>query len=983
VEAVTVTAAAPVAGVPRISPVALEQRLRRLFRRLPDGPNVDALQVVLIRAAPVWDGGAEFTVDGIMVTVVPCVSALAVPEQVTVHGPGGGRVLVLLTDQDEGELGDGVLSLVYRHRVHTVEPWALVEECFGAAQIDPALTTDSWACQALVDAMPAEGWPRLPGTVLSRDTALRNLAARRLDLYRRLGLGPDGLDASALLRWSTVPDAPEAFVAATGADERQGLVSWLVTQTGATARTIFALVEADRGGDALPLGLVCACLWGPGAGPDVERPRGSVDSYIGRRLGDDVLENFGEAAREVAVAMLAVRPSSDGSGEQADDRIHAVLDRAEDLLTMFGATEAGRRSEVLRSGFGYRVAAVASALRAYTVGAADGRRHSGMSDPAATADLVTAVESLGSHHLARWHGHRVARAVTATRLARWLAADTSGVASHGTVGAFIDAHIADTGWVDAAIAAVYDGEDVDASLAAAYKSLYELAAARRRTIDEAFASHLAGWTASGAATGEMLVVESVLERIVAPLVRAGGSLALLIVLDGMSAAAAIQIAEGMRRLRWQEYDPLGVGPGARRRAAVAVLPTLTSVSRASLFAGRLAAGTLEDESRTFENHRLWAGRRARLFHRAGLHGGPGTRLARDLTDALTGDDPLVAVVINTIDDALHKGREGSDPGWTVDGVGPLRVLVDQARAAGRAVIITSDHGHVLDHGTRAVPAAEPLSARHRTDSGPGGPGEPNGSGQAESVAPGEVRLAGSRVLAPGGRVVALWDPFLRYAAARAGYHGGASLAEVTVPVLAFLPFAADGVDGVPRRWRALPDPTPGWWSLTEDRPALAAPRPVQTAPPLVEQVRRGPRRRPAEPEGQATFDLPTDTLESEPTSSGPVTSSRTPNEALVADLLASEVFRAQHALTPRGFNQRKVADAVTAMLDAGSTLATPVVAERAGEHPVRALGFARMLQRVFNVDNYPVLSLIDDERTLRLDVALLREQFGLRVDGVR
>jgi hypothetical protein len=63
------------------------------------------------------------------------------------------------------------------------------------------------------------------------------------------------------------------------------------------------------------------------------------------------------------------------------------------------------------------------------------------------------------------------------------------------------------------------------------------------------------------------------------------------------------------------------------------------------------------------------------------------------------------------------------------------------------------------------------------------------------------------------------------------------------------------------------------------------------------------------------------------------------------------------------------------LLEAGGTLPVPVVAERAGEPPNRAVGFVTTLQRVFNVDNYQVLSVADGGRTVRLDVVLLREQF--------
>ncbi|GAB3810394.1 hypothetical protein GCM10027605_48400 [Micromonospora zhanjiangensis] len=67
--------------------------------------------------------------------------------------------------------------------------------------------------------------------------------------------------------------------------------------------------------------------------------------------------------------------------------------------------------------------------------------------------------------------------------------------------------------------------------------------------------------------------------------------------------------------------------------------------------------------------------------------------------------------------------------------------------------------------------------------------------------------------------------------------------------------------------------------------------------------------------------------------------------------------------------------ALRALLDAKGVLPAAVLAERAGEVSARAGGFANMLQRILNVDNYPVLSLIDNGRTVRLDVTLLREQF--------
>ena len=420
---------------------------------------------------------------------------------------------------------------------------------------------------------------------------------------------------------------------------------------------------------------------------------------------------------------------------------------------------------------------------------------------------------------------------------------------------------------------------------------------------------------------------------------------------------------------------------------------MTATSRASLLAGRLAEGGQDAERAAFATHPRWRRRSVRLFHSGALPGAPGAPLGEELTAALTGDTALVAVVITTVDDTLDRGRERHDAGWAVSDIGALRAVLDLARTAGRAVVLTSDHGHVVEHGGELLAVDGALSARHRAEAGPD-------EGRRE----GEVRLAGPRVLAPGGRIVALWDPSLRYTARRAGYHGGASPAEVTVPVLAFLPFMPSENHDVPPGWRALPDQRPAWWAL--ERPAVLTGSGDATVrlgggggarageQPTVALRPRG-RRRTVEPAGPALFDLPAQTPTPQAAASGPAAPAGAPTagpppaapagapapataaDALVTALLAAELFQAQLSATPRAVPVGKVEAAVRALLDANGTLAVAVVAERAGERPARAGGFAVTLQRIFNVDNYPVLSLIDDGRTLRLDVELLREQFGL------
>jgi hypothetical protein len=937
--------AAPSRAAP-IRPAALEQKVAQVLQRARDRHGRLPAPVLLVRAAPVWDGAASFQVGEWAVRVVVCVSPLAVLEQITAHlDAGDGSVLVVLTDREDSELGNGVLSQVLGQQVLTIEPWSLVMESFGAQRLDPRLVTEGWAAEALVDAMPPSGWPRLPGTVLNRDVALRHLAVRRLGLERLRAAAGD-LDVQTLLRWSALPGAAGSL-GSLRAEERQGLVGWLIELTGRAAMALFALAETGRGSDALALGLVCGALWAPAAQGATERSQGRVDQCFGdAHLDDDVVRAFAGVAEEVVTGLLDDSAGSGLGAVEAGRLVHAVLERAEELLVQLGAEDAARYSDVLRSGFEHRVGAVARALRAWL----DGGDRGG-----ASAALAGAVAALDRHRLAGIHRHRVERAKMAQRLVQWL---DVVVEEPSSVGDGIGRQAAEWGWVDRALGHVWIGEDVNAELKAAYRAVYERASARRRMLDAAFARRLATWTAGGAGPGRMLTVEALLPRVVAPLVIAGERAALLVVLDGMSAAVASELAEELREQRWDEYDPLGNGGPeererqARRRAVVAALPTVTTVSRMSLFAAELRQGGQDQERKAFEGHRLWRGRKARLFHGDTVRGRAGELLSDELTQALSDTDTLVAVVLNTIDDALDHGREGIDAGWRVADIGPLRELLDFARYHGRAVILTSDHGHVLEHSGELRPAAGILSARHRAGDGP--------------VAGGEVELAGSRVVAPGGRVVALWDPRVRYAQRRAGYHGGASLAEVTIPLLAFLPLGA----AAPRDWRPLADQHPAWWSLAragEAAPIWPAAPPA--TPPSAPPPRRARKPAPA-PAGQTALDL---SRPGEPAAEPPPAP-----PTLVEALLESEMFAVQHGLTPRKVPKAKIRAAIAALLDANGVLPVAVLADRAGEQPARAHGFVTTLQRIFNLDNYPVLSLVDDGRTVRLDARLLREQFALK-----
>ncbi|MFI6517325.1 BREX-2 system phosphatase PglZ [Spirillospora sp. NPDC050679] len=921
-------------------------------------------RAVLLRSVPDWDGPAELTWGaGQQARVVAALSPLAVHELVLDHlapEAQGPATLVVLTDREENELDPAILSRVHRKRVETVDSWGVVGEAFGAEQVDARLRETGWAAEALLDATPPGGWPRLAGGMLSRRTALSALALRRLRLGRYAtddsgtdaGTvepgGGDGLDTHALLRWSLVAGGPGRLRGLRG-PEREGLVSFLSEeeQAGTTGCILFALVEAEHGSDAVPFGLLCAALWLDA--PDdtsVYRARGRVERWLGDsppvtgEALDLFLDRFGRSCQEFVKALLAVgRADEKGDRGRAARRVtDTILGRASELARQFGIEEQVRYSTVLPAGLAERFTAIGEALAAEEPGA-----------------ILGCLRALEAHELAAVRDARVRieRAQMAARLTRWLALDPA--ADVITVAAAIDRHMAETGWADQALDHIEAGGDPDPVLKGAYDRIAERVRERRMLIDRSFARVLAGWTAAGTDPGSMLTVETFLPRVVKPVATGKtGRRVLLLVLDGMSAAIAAELAGELRR-NWAEFDPVPGPAGAppRRRAMAAALPTLTAVSRTSLLTAALTKGGQTDEKRVFPQLKVWGGASAAAFHKDDLRGETaGSPFGQALTDALEEEDTHVAVVLNTIDDRLAKEQKLGDATWRLDDIGKLRELLREAAHREMAVLITSDHGHVVDRHGFKVAADDVASARHRL---------PDGSAVDPDT---EVELSGPRVVtdAPGGRIVALWNRDARYTAQKAGYHGGAALAEFTIPVLAFLPFNAEP----PKGWRELGDPRPSWWRLEEEQPLVV----TTTAPIAATRAPAAPVE--VTPSSEALFDLEPRRLEA-PQAAPQMEPAEIP---LSTALLGSVTFGDQVRLLARKPPMEKVEAAVQALLESG-TLPVTALAQRVGYPITRADGFAAVLGQLLNYDGVQVLETLPDGRTLRLNIALLRDQFGL------
>jgi hypothetical protein len=289
----------------------------------------------------------------------------------------------------------------------------------------------------------------------------------------------------------------------------------------------------------------------------------------------------------------------------------------------------------------------------------------------------------------------------------------------------------------------------------------------------------------------LIPIEEALERSLAPAAVAGRIL--LIVVDGMSIPVFLELHHSLIDQGWVQCQRRG----GEVSTLLAMLPSTTEASRASLFCGKACTGTAATERAAFGSFPALvtpsvAGKPPLLFHKRDLLDGSGVSLSDDLRAALSDTrQRVVAVVINAVDDHLMKSDQ-LRLRWNLSQFKGLDALLAEARSSERTVLFTSDHGHVLDQDS--VMRGSSPNARWR---------EPN----LESY-PGEISLQGPRIKAATGldKVVLAWHGKLRYATKRNGYHGGCSPAETLVPMVAYR-YGTKAAEG----WHRRSEDAPGWW----------------------------------------------------------------------------------------------------------------------------------------------------------------------------
>jgi len=291
----------------------------------------------------------------------------------------------------------------------------------------------------------------------------------------------------------------------------------------------------------------------------------------------------------------------------------------------------------------------------------------------------------------------------------------------------------------------------------------------RSGLNRAFAEHyLAGYEAALHDRDGAFGTHHVLRWAVRPLLEAGRRV-LLVVVDGMSYPDFWHLAGQWAKPKKPAYP-------AQLHHALALLPSVTSISRRAIFLDKLPTDRLDDEETYDQKARAGEvealtqalrGQAVRLYNKSNLDP---EQLLDDLQARALN---CIGLIINGIDEDLKSSATTIRLPDLRD-LEPLDRAVQTALDADWAVLITADHGHTW----------------HRDKKLRRGPQVPGGGERFAPLTPGGIvpEDAASTadpniVRVQDGQKVALLTASGAYFGQnpRRGYHGGASLEEVIVP----------------------------------------------------------------------------------------------------------------------------------------------------------------------------------------------------------
>ena len=897
----------------------------QLDRVLSSDPTAVAVAIRALARQP-WPD--SLTQRGRQFALRWCESSLAIREALCQNEQQDPALagLVVITPLATHEVAEDIAARLARGRVYQPEGWDIVRQLFQAKETDARLGRFAWMPQALIDGAARGQYSPVANGFLDLETAWREV------LQRFLGLKSARPDAVALLQWCTQPGS-DAALRLLPAATRTDLTKWLGEAGGTAGTMVLACVDAGRTADALALGLVCGVVYAPAGEGQAALGQAAIrlERYVGDRHVGIAEGRAWALAADQAILAAGI------------DAMRGVLDRADSLLNELRIAEFAHLSDLLPSSLDQRMRAFAGALAAHV--AAPGE--------AQLARVEQFADGVLKHALASQQQQRMDRVEMARRLARWLmlpmpraATVASAVGWQADEGAFVD-------WARFRLL----GGDELTELDHAYEAMRAAAIARRNAFDQPFAQALLQWNSQTPVTDARVVpVELVLDQVLGPI--AASQPVLLLVMDGLSTSIYRELFTRINNLGWVEMVP---ADAEHPLVGVAALPTVTEVSRTSLLCGRLTLGTAANEKTGFASHpALLSHSRSevppRLFHKGDL--ADSTNLSQEVRATIANpQQKVVGVVYNAVDDHL-SGPDQLHQRWALEDLRLLLPLLREAREARRVVVITADHGHLLEDGTTQVTGA----------SAPDKPSDRWRPGR-EARAPHEVALSGGRVVTADNSkaVVCLWGESTRYAGKKNGYHGGVSPQEVTVPLSVIVPLGMNLAG-----WQLAPPAQPEWWELPHLAPVPAPAVAPAPAP------RPAGRKAPVAPVAQPSL------FEPHEEQAAPSGVEAAPADDWIGALLASSIYASQRQLAARvALPDDKMRLLITSLSERGGKLSRAALAQRLSLPEVRLSGLLSAVRRMLNVDQAPVLNVDETAGTIELNKVLLLQQFRVGTHGAR
>jgi hypothetical protein len=815
---------------------------------------------------------------------------------------------VIVTPLDQAKISDDILLRMAMRKIHPINSWEIVRTLFKARQLDPRITRHAFLAELLMERAGSQDVPPVAGGLLDAETVWGIL------LQDQLGLASAHPDVTEILRCGAEADLAERWKSCS-AEFRSAAKAWISETAGDLAEAVLGCMESEHGAKALAMGLVMSVVYDDTVGHELDKAAGRLEALAGVvNLPTGVARRWRDAA-SAAVEPLAREVRRRG------------LEQAESILQSIGAASHAWRSDQLESGFEQRLSRLGQVLTAHV----DSRA------TAVSGEFQSAYDSVRRHRLGRENGRRMERVAMSIRLTRWLA-DRRGAVVEESSNLLTHArrYAGDSGFVDWARQVLHGGEP-NKDLAAAFVRLVDCVTELREAENLRFGNTVVEQRAMGDADSGLIPVEQIIEQVVVKAAEIAPTLLLLV--DGMSWAVFRELVADITKADWIE---LGFAARQQRLIGLAALPSVTEVCRTSLLCGKLRRGQAADEVQGFSTHPQMlalsqAGLAPKLFHKAALQGDDDSSLAGDIRNALANKKQrLVGIIINAVDDHLDKGEQ-IDAVWSTEHIRVLEPILAEARAAGRLVILLSDHGHVLDRQTEYHQATDGLRWRS--------PGS--------AIIKGELAVSSSRVIMPdGGCVVLPWSERIRYGLKKNGYHGGICPQEMLIPIGILWPQLE-----APEGFQELPSELPFWWT----EPTASGPMPV-----LPTTTRRA--KRPADSK-QLTFSDALAVSRPRPVA----------DETWIKALLQSDVFAEQkQRLTGRTpVADDTVEKFLAALVSRGGSMMTSALAGAVGVPEHRLPGLLAVMQRLLNVEGFAVLDRQDAANTVVLNVQLLKKQFEL------